>query len=125
APNSALRAVKAGLDILEAVTRLKPYLQNVYQMCFEIGVGIHFGDVVVGCVGGEETKRMTAIGDAVNLASRVEAANKECGTRLLASESTYLEVQAFVQVGQEFHKSLKGKRGKYRLYEITGLRSNP
>jgi len=116
----ALRAVTAGLDMLEAVGKLKPYLQNAYQMSFEIGIGVHFGEVVLGSVGGE-TKRMTAIGDAVNLASRIEAANKECGTRFLASESTYLAVQPFVRVGQQFHKSLKGKRGKYRLYEIIGL----
>jgi adenylate cyclase len=107
--------------MLEAVGKLKPYLQSAYQMSFEIGVGVHFGEVVVGSVGGEETKRMTAIGDAVNLASRIEAANKECGTRFLVSESTYLEVQPFVRVGQQFHKSFKGKRGKYRLYEIVGL----
>ena len=122
ARESALRAVRAGLDMLDAVARLKPYLQNVYQMSFEIGVGVHFGEVVVGCLGGEETNRLTAIGDAVNLASRIEAATKECSTRFLASESTYLEVQPFVRVGQQFLKSLKGKRGKYRLYEIIGLR---
>ena len=121
ASEPALRAVRAGLDMLEAVGKLKPYLQSVYQMTFEIGVGVHFGEVIVGSVGGEVTKRITAIGDGVNLASRIEAANKECGTRFLVSEGTYLEVQPFVRVGQQFHKGLKGKRGKYRLYEIIGL----
>jgi adenylate cyclase len=118
----AFRAVGAGLDMLGAVAKLKPYLQNVYQMSFEIGIGVHFGDVVVGCLGGEEIRRVTAIGDAVNLASRIEVANKECATRLLVSEATYFEVQPFVQVGRQFQRSLKGKRGKYRLYEIIGLR---
>ena len=107
--------------MLEAVAKLKPYLQNVYRMSFEIGIGVHFGEVVVGSVGGEETKRMTAIGDAVNLASRIEEANKECATQLLVSESTFLEVQPSVRIGQQFRRSLKGKRGKYKLYEIIGL----
>src|SRR5712672_2737422 len=63
ASEPALRAVRAGLDMLEAVGKLKPSLQNVYQIGLEIRVGVHFGEAVVGSVGGEETKRMTAIGD--------------------------------------------------------------
>jgi len=121
AERPGLRAVRAGLDMLEAVGKLKPYLQSACQKSFEIGVGVHFGDVVVGSVGGEETKRITAIGDAVNLASRIEAANKECGTSFLVSESAYLEVRHFVRVGQKFIRSLKGKRGKHKLYEILDL----
>src|SRR5262249_2958074 len=72
--DASWRAVQAGLGMLEAVQRLQPYLQTVYGRSFDIGVGVHVGDVVVGAIGGPKRRRLTAIGDAVNLASRIEAA---------------------------------------------------
>jgi adenylate cyclase len=119
--HAALNAVQAGLDMLQAVEKLQVYLQGVYGMSFNIGIGIHYGEVVLGTVGGPGQRRMTAIGDAVNLASRVEQANKEYGTQLLVTEAAYAEVRQQVQAGRQFvDVALKGKRGGYRLYEIIG-----
>jgi adenylate cyclase len=117
----SLQAVKAGLGMLEAVERLRPYLQTIYSRSFEIGIGIHYGEAVVGEIGAENLKRVTAIGDAVNLASRIEAANKQSGTNLLISEETYAEVKDHVSVGQTIPTKLPGKSGEYTLYEVTGL----
>lgn len=119
---AALRAVRAGLEMLEAVEQLRVYLENIYAMSFQIGVGVHYGEVVLGSIGAKDARRMTAIGDAVNLASRIEQANKEYGTHLLISEHAYDEVRQQVRVGREFaDTALKGKSGRYRLYEIVGL----
>jgi adenylate cyclase len=118
---AALQAVKAGLEMLEATEHLKPYLQAIYAKSFQIGVGIHYGEVVVGAIGAQSLKRVTAIGDAVNLASRIEAANKQAGTRLLISEETYNEVKDKVVVGKAINAALPGKKGEYALYEVTGL----
>ena len=72
-------------------------------------------------MGGQSQRRMTAIGDAVNFASRVEEANKEFGTRLLISEAAYSEAGGhFVTDGIFEQVVLKGKSGQYRLYEIIG-----
>ncbi|HTG17358.1 MAG TPA: adenylate/guanylate cyclase domain-containing protein [Blastocatellia bacterium] len=116
-----LHAVKAGLGMLEAVERLRPYLEAIHCKSFQIGIGIHYGEVVVGEIGAENLKRVTAIGDAVNLASRIESANKQSGTRLLISEETYNEVKGRVNVGRTIRISLPGKSGEYSLYEVTGL----
>jgi adenylate cyclase len=119
--HAALNAVHAGLGMLEAVEKLKVYLQGVYGMSFNIGIGVHYGEVVLGSVGGQSQRRMTAIGDAVNFASRVEEANKEFGTRLLISEAAYAEAGGhFVTDGIFEQVVLKGKSGQYRLYEIIG-----
>ena len=97
APEAAFRAVKAGLAMLKAVEQLKSYLKTAYGGSFDIRIGIHYGEVVVGAVGAAEMKRVTAIGDAVNLASRIEAANKRSGTQFLISEACY-------RAGQRAHR---------------------
>lgn len=121
--DATLRAVRAGLGMLEAVEQLKSYLENIYTMSFRIGVGVHYGEVVLGSIGAKDERRMTAIGDAVNFASRVEDANKEYGTQLLITENAYDEVRQHARVGRKFvDAALRGKSGRYTLYEIVGIR---
>jgi adenylate cyclase len=119
ADDAAWRAVRAGLGMLDAVEQLQPYLRAAYGRGFDIGVGIHCGEAVVGAVGAPGGRRRTAIGDAVNFASRVEAANKGAGTRLLISEETYRQVEGRVRVGRPVRVSLPGKSGQYTLYEVV------
>ena len=76
APDSALRAVSAGLKMLEEVRTRSPHFEALYGVSVRIGVGIHHGNVVVGPIGAGDRQRMTVIGDAVNFASRIESANK-------------------------------------------------
>lgn len=118
---AALRAVRAGLDMLAAVERLRPYLENIYTRSFRIGIGVHYGEVVVGAIGHDESKRVTAIGDAVNFASRIESANKKADTDLLISEAAYEEVKDHARVGKTIRVPVPGKSGEYTLYEIVGL----
>jgi adenylate cyclase len=114
-----LDAVRAGLDMLAAVDEHRPYTEELYGTCYELGVGVHSGPVVVGSLGGG---RVTAIGDNVNLASRIESANKETGTRFLVSETTWQAVARHATAGLRADLALKGKSGTHQLVEITGLR---
>ena len=84
---------------------------------------MHFGEAVVGTVGGGLQERITAIGDAVNIASRVERANKKARTEFLVSDAVLREVQDQVRVGRSIDVRLAGKTGKYALHEIIGLRT--
>lgn len=120
--DAAMNAIRAGLDMLDAVERLRPYLENVYTQSFQIGIGVHLGEVVIGSIGHDQTRRMTAIGDAVNFASRIESANKQAGTRFLISEETFDEVKDRVQIGKTVELPLAGKTGCYTLYEVVGLK---
>ncbi len=123
-PNSveaALRAVKAGLEMIEAAEKLKPYFEALYNKSFRIGVGVHFGEAVIGACGSAQDRRITAIGDTVNLASRIESANKEFGTSLLISEDAYAQVKEQVSVNRSVRVSLAGKSGEYNLYEVSGV----
>lgn len=119
--DGALQAIQAGLEMLEAVKNLGPYLQELYKRSFHIRLGLHYGQVVAGTLGAIGNKKLTVIGDAVNLASRIEAANKKAGTQFLISEDTYALVKRHIRVGQCISLTLPGKSGKYTLYEVIGL----
>jgi len=80
-PDAPLRAVNAALRTLAAVDRMKPFFKSMYGVDFDIRIGLHHGEAVIGSVGSIGHEKVTAIGDVVNVASRVEAANKEAGTR--------------------------------------------
>jgi adenylate cyclase len=117
----APRPIRAGLAMLTEVENLRPYLQELYHRSFSIRIGLHYGQVVTGALGALGDRKETVIGDAVNVASRIEAANKEAGTRFLVSEDVYRLVQDKVRVGQSLEINLPGKSQIHNLYEITGI----
>lgn len=121
-PHAPLRAVRSALAMLDLMqSKISPYLLRTYGRTFDVGIGIHYGEAVVGPIGSSDRKTMTAIGDAVNFASRIESANKEVGTRLLISDATYREIVGRVIVGKTASVQVKGKTGDHLLHEITGL----
>ncbi|MDX2231745.1 MAG: adenylate/guanylate cyclase domain-containing protein [Leptolyngbyaceae cyanobacterium bins.349] len=117
----AERAVRAGVEMLAAVNDMNPSLEMLYQRQLRIGIGIHCGNTVVGSIGDPANPKVTAIGDAVNLASRIESANKSLGTTFLISEAVYQEVKNQVIVGDHFSLPLPGKSGEYCLYEVENV----
>jgi len=119
--SAALNAVQAGLAMLKTMDALKPYLETAYGQSFDMRIGIHFGEAVVGSVGAIGRERVTAIGDAVNFASRIEGANKAEGTRLLISEALHALLGPQLQIGRSLRVPVKGKSGEYTLYEVVGL----
>jgi adenylate cyclase len=118
---AALPAVRAGVEMLQALEQFKPYLQAVYNRTFEMGIGVHYGEAVVGALGAADNQKVTAIGDAVNFASRIESQNKEAHTRFLISEATYEQVREHISTGITVRVEVRGKSGEYTLYEVTGL----
>jgi adenylate cyclase len=120
--NAALRATEAGVEMLSELDAMRAYLLPLGITGFRIGIGVHYGQAVVGGVGTEH-RRVTAVGDAVNVASRIEQANKPAGTAMLVSEAVYRQVASQVRVGREVDLTLPGKSGQFRLYEIVGLRA--
>lgn len=118
-----LSAVKAGLEILDAIEGIKGYLEDLYQRAFKVRLGLHYGQVVAGNLGVPGNKKLTVVGDAVNTASRVEAANKQADTQFLVSAEAYCLVESQVEVGQKVKVSLPGKSGEHTLYEIKGIRA--
>ncbi|HET7238916.1 MAG TPA: adenylate/guanylate cyclase domain-containing protein [Terrimicrobiaceae bacterium] len=118
------RALQCGLEMLKAVEAMKPYFEAVHGRSFDIGLGLHYGAVVVGSIGWGVSKRRTIVGDAVNFASRVESANKNAGTSFLISEAAYDQAGHEIEVNQCPPWEIRGKSGMFQLFEVVGSRSN-
>jgi adenylate cyclase len=118
----AERSVRAALDMQQEMAKFNHYLSSVYQQELQIGIGIHYGQAVIGSVGASiDNHQVTAIGDAVNLASRIEAANKKLGTSLLISEETYAHLKNEVTLNHYSQIEIPGKKGAYTLYEVVAI----
>ncbi len=121
--DDAARAVRAGLEMLREAEALSRELEGLYGARLEIGIGISTGDAVVGHIGSPERMGYTAIGDTVNIASRLQDLTKEHGAPLLISHSTYDEVKHDFQTERVGFVPVKGRTEPIGVYRV--LREKP
>jgi adenylate cyclase len=114
------RAVSAALDMLAALPELNRYLDDLFGCSLNIGIGIHFGSVLVGEIGHPSRRQFTAIGDVVNTASRIESANKALDTQLLISDEVLAQLDGKLRLGKRVEAALKGKHLPVTLHEVLG-----
>jgi adenylate cyclase len=121
-PDHALRACRAALGMLERLAALQPDWRARGLPELEIGIGVNSGPMSVGFVGSQDRfYNYTVMGDAVNLASRLEGANKAYGTRILIGPETFAAVHQRVVAREVDLVRVKGKREPVRIHELLGL----
>jgi adenylate cyclase len=86
-PEHARHAVACALDMADTLQAFKREL-GAADANFDVGIGIHSGPAVVGLIGSDKRREYTAIGDTVNLASRIEGLTKDAKRRILVSKDT-------------------------------------
>ncbi len=112
-----LRAVKTAIDMQKALTALNNrWGKEGLNRHLAVGCGISTGPVVAGSVGSEKRLEYTAIGDTVNLASRIEGQTK--GGQILICEHTYNAVKDSISVNALDKVYLKGKKEPQQIYEV-------
>jgi adenylate cyclase len=118
-----LNACRAAIEMLERLADLQRQWEAEGKPRLDIGVGINTGVASVGNMGSELRYGYTAMGDAVNLAARLEGLNKEYGTRLLVTEATYGAVASSDLLFREMDLiRVKGKLQPVTIYELVGSR---
>ena len=114
------RAVAAAQEMREAVEKIEMEdLVLPVGMKFNIGIGIHYGDVIVGSIGSEDKTDYSVIGDNVNLASRLEGLTKTYGTMILISEAVKADIQDEEFVFRHLDNvKVKGKEHPVPIYAV-------
>ncbi|MBI4573351.1 MAG: adenylate/guanylate cyclase domain-containing protein, partial [candidate division NC10 bacterium] len=120
-PDHALDAVRTGLTVQASLEALNTGWKARGLHTLRMGIGIHTGSVFAGNVGSEQRRKYTVVGDAVNVAARVEGLNKELQTTLLITEETYATIKDRVRVRDCGGLKVKGRHQAVKVYEVLDL----
>ncbi len=117
----ALRALKTAFMMKGRLNDLNEKWISEGKNTLRIGIGINTGEVIAGNMGSMKRMEYTVIGDTVNLASRLESLNKDLGTEIIISSSTYEQVKDYVKVKKFTDIKVKGKEEYLTVYEALEL----
>ena len=117
-PDHTLRAVKSALAIREAIAKLHSELPKEAHLDF--GVGIHYGEAVLGWIGTEKRLEFTSLGDSVNTTKRIQ--ENSAKNQILISKEAYERVKDEVDARPFSPLVVKGKTQPLDVYEVIGLK---
>jgi adenylate cyclase len=117
----ALRACRTALRFLEVLETLRPAWRAEGLPNIGIGIGINSGPMAVGNMGSDVRFDYTVMGDAVNLASRLEGANKLFQTQILISEETWRRVESQATGRRLGSLRVRGRSEPVRVWELRAL----
>src|SRR5262249_20352279 len=121
----AQRAVRAGLAMQLAALEFRKWIEQRHPGKslpeFSIGVGIHTGEVLLCHVGAPGRGELTAVGDSVNIASRLEGQTKALGWAVVASQATDELTRPAISVGARREVQLRGRSAPVQAHEVIGI----
>lgn len=117
-PDHAEHAVQAALAMSSALDDLNRQWASEGRPALDIGIGINTGEMVAGNIGSDTIMSYTVIGDAVNLAARLESLNKDYASRVIISDATRLMLKGQYDVRPLGEVAVKGKSQSVAIYEV-------
>jgi len=121
-PNHAEIACKSSLEMMEKLKELQKKWKKEGIPSFDIGIGLNSGEAIVGNMGSSNRFDYTAMGDNVNIASRLEGLNKTYKTNIIISENTYKLVKDKFEVKKLDSVTVKGKKKAITIYELLSYK---
>ncbi len=118
-------AVQTAVEMRKRLAAFNAKRRAKGQIPINIGIGIHSDKVLGGNIGSSRRMEYTAIGDGVNLASRLEGASKQYGCDIVISESTFAPCADRIWARELDYIKVKGKTQPVSVYELVGRRDEP
>lgn len=117
--DNAQRAVEAAMEMISVLPEMSTELLTFPEgMDFDIGIGIHQGEMIVGNIGCKDKTNYTVIGDSVNLASRIEGLTKQYGSRIIISQAVRDELNNEINCLMLDKVKVKGKNQGVDIYRV-------
>jgi adenylate cyclase len=124
-PGHGARACNAALEMMKRVREMRKQWEAQGKPSLEIGIGLNTGVASVGKMGSELRSGYTALGDVVNLSSRLEGLNKDYGTHIIVNETTYQAAKGHGFVFRELDLiRVKGKFQPVTIYQLLGRQAD-
>ncbi|MCF8152362.1 MAG: CHASE2 domain-containing protein, partial [Sulfuritalea sp.] len=124
-PDHARHALRAAVALRGVALEFRAWVEQRFADRglpeFDIGIGVHSGEAVIGNIGSSARMEYTAIGDTVNIASRLEGQTKETGAHILASRDTVLAFGPGLNTGLLHRLTVKGRAAPVEAYEIVTI----
>ncbi|MEO1208165.1 MAG: GAF domain-containing protein [Cyanobacteria bacterium J06638_20] len=121
----AWMAVQTAVEMRKRLVAFNAKRKEDNLTAIRIGIGLNSDTVISGNIGSSRRMEFTAIGDGVNLGSRLESASKQYGTDIIISEYTYAPCRDRVWARELDRVRVKGKHNPVSIYELVGLQSDP
>jgi adenylate cyclase len=121
-PNSTLNAVRAALDMRERLHKFNLAREIGGEEPVMVGIGINYGDAIVGNIGSRERMDYSVIGDTVNVAQRIQTFTE--GGQIILAAPAYRRVETYVEGKPLGPHELRGKREKIELFEVLSIKDD-
>lgn len=119
-PQPCHHAANAALKIISHLNQLNKKWISEGKQPFQTRIGIHYGEAIVGNIGSSERINYTAVGDSINLASRLEGKNKDFNTSILVSDSVYEAIKEDFDLKRIGLATVKGLSEAVCVYALVG-----